>query len=232
MHPSVEALLKVQEVDSEIIFLRESLRLRPRELEDDRKKVAETQRALDACVAQSKHAKMESDQREMDVKKADSEITKLQVALNQTKSNQEYAVFKEQIKRQEDLRGKAEEDVIQKLEDIDGLEARRRVLVEKLEVEQKALQKKESEVAGAVQGMQAQLTDLEAQRASLLGGIDKEHLKTYERVLSRHSNFAIARVDGQTCQGCFISVTVQEVNLLMQGQFIQCKSCSRILCLA
>jgi hypothetical protein len=25
---------------------------------------------------------------------------------------------------------------------------------------------------------------------------------------------------------------VQEVNLLMQGQFIQCKSCSRILCLA
>ena len=55
-----------------------------------------------------------------------------------------------------------------------------------------------------------------------------ENLKIYERVLQRYNNFAIARVEGQVCHGCFMSVTSQEVNLLMQGQFLQCKSCSRL----
>jgi predicted nucleic acid-binding Zn-ribbon protein len=70
---------------------------------------------------------------------------------------------------------------------------------------------------------------MEAKRNGLASEVDRDHLKVYERVLARHNNFAIARVEDKVCQGCFISVTAQDVNLLMQGKFVQCKSCSRIL---
>lgn len=229
MHPSIEQLLKVQEIDSQAIFLRESSRLRPRELDEDRRKVAEGKVAIEAIAAQIKRIKMDASQREMDVKKSDGEIEKIKVALNQAKSNSEYTIYREQIKRQEEIRSKLEDEVIGMLTQIDERELKRKEQAEKLEIAEKTLKKKEAEVAELVKGMQEQLTAFEARRGGLLVGIDPENLKLYERVLQRHNNFALARVEGQVCHGCYMSVTSQEVNLLLQGQFLQCKSCSRIL---
>ena len=228
MHPSIEQLLRVQEVDSQLIFLRESLRLRPLEMEDDRRKLEETKKSLDALLLEIKRTRMDSDRREVDVKKFDSEIEKLNVLLNQAKSNQEYTILKEQIKRQEELRGQAEEEVLEKLTKLDSMEANRKALGERHDLDLKSFRRKEAEVAEILKGIKEQASGLELKRGELLGGIDKENLRTYERILARHNNFAIARVENQVCHGCFMSVTVQEVNLLMQGQFLQCKSCSRL----
>lgn len=229
MNPSIERLLTVQDVDSEMLFVRESLRLRPSELEEDRGRVRETGKAIEDIVHRVKQLRIESDRRELDVRKADAEIEKLNVVLNQARSNQEYTITKEQIKRHEELRGRAEEEVLEKLTLIDGLEEERKGLVQRLAVEEKALQKKSAEVEEIVRELQTQLGDLERRRADLVQGVDKDHLKMYDRVLARHNNFAIARVEDQICQGCFISITSQDVNLLMQGQFVQCRSCSRLL---
>ena len=229
MNSTIEQLLKVQEVDSEIHLVKESLRLRPLELEDDRRRVRETQRALDALDAQIKQLRLESESREMDVRKADQEIEKYNIALNQAKSNQEYSVLKEQIRRQEEQRGKAEEEVLDILTRIDQLDAERKELRSRLAGEEKTLQKRTGEVEQIVSGLQGKLAELNAQREEHAAEIDRDHLKIYERVLARHDNFAIARVEDQVCQGCYISVTAQEVNLLMQGQFVQCRSCSRLL---
>ena len=229
MSSSIEQLLKVQEVDSEIFLLSESRRLRPNEVDDERKKVAETRQALDALAAQIKEFKLESDRREVDVKKADSEVEKYNVALNQAKSNEEYNVLKEQIRRQEELRGQAEEEVLTKLTRIDELEGDRKTLNEQLAREETAFQKKSAQVQEIIAGIDKQLETYRASREQLVEGINKDHFWIYERVLGRHKNFAIARVDNQVCQGCFMSVTAQEVNLLMQQEFVQCRSCSRIL---
>jgi predicted nucleic acid-binding Zn-ribbon protein len=232
MNVTLQQLLKVQDVDSEMILLRESLRMRPREVEDERKKVLEAKRVLEEVTARARQLKMESDRREVDVKKCDAEIEKYNVALNQAQSNQEYTIIKEQIKRQEDLRAKAEEDVILKLDDIAATEAEKKAAAERVAVEEKVLAKKTSEVQQICTGIEKQLAALEARRAELIVVIDKEHLKIYDRVLARTNNSAIARVEAQVCQGCYISVTAQEINLMMLGQFVQCRSCSRLLYLA
>jgi predicted nucleic acid-binding Zn-ribbon protein len=232
LHPSIEQLLRVQDVDSQMIFIRESLRMRPLELEDDRRRLQAVKQELEAIGADAKRIKMDADRREVDVKKFDQEIEKLRVALNQAKTNQEYTVLKEQIRRQEEDRGKAEEDVIERLTQLDGLEASRKAQVERVAEEERSFRRKEAEVEEVLKGLRGQLEVLEKRRAELLDGIDREHLKIYERVLARHNNFAIAPVEAQVCQGCYISVTSQEKNLLLQDQFLQCKSCSRLLYLA
>lgn len=229
MHPTIEKLLKVQDVDSQAIFLRESIRQRPRELDEDRRKVAAGRAALEAQVALIKKSKMEAAAKELDVKKCDSEIEKLRIALNQAKSNQEYTIYKEQIKKQEENRGNIEEQALLQLTDIDGQEAQRKQIQAQVDELDRILKKKEGEVSELVKSMQEQVARLEAQHAELIQGIDAEQLALYERVLQRHNNFALAKVEGQVCHGCYMSVTTQEITLLKRGQFLQCKSCSRIL---
>lgn len=229
MNPSIEKLLKLQEVDSESFLLEESRRVRPLELEDDRKKVAEARKALEDVAAEIKRLKIESDRGELDVRRADAEIEKYRIALNQTKSNQEYTILKEQIRRQEELRGAAEEEVLGKLTRIDVLEAERKTLAERLAADEENLRRRTAEVAEIVRGIERQLARLAEERKRLAADIDKDHLAIYERILARHRNFALAKVEGQICQGCYISVTTQDVNLLLQGQFVQCRSCSRLL---
>ena len=228
MHPSIEQLLRVQDVDAQAIFLRESMRLRPRELDDDRGHVAKANAAVKALISRVRTIKVESDEREVDVKKCDAEIEKLNVALNQASSNQEYTILKEQIKRQEELRSEAEEDVLEKLTQIDSIEVEQKERSGDLSSAEDSLSKKQAELDEMMENIRGELSRLEAQRAGLVAEIDPEHLRTYDRVLQRHNNFAIARVDSQVCQGCYMSVTAQEVNLLMQGQLVQCKSCSRL----
>lgn len=228
MNPSVEQLLRVQEVDSEMIYVRESLRRRPLELEDDRRKLDNARKHLETIQAQIKRFKMDADKGELEVKRLDADIEKLNVALNLAKSNQEYTILKEQIRRQGDARGTAEEQVLEKLSEIDALEAERKQQIEEVKREEASFRQKELEVKAVMDGLETQLAKLEERRAGLIDGIDREHLKIYDRVLARHNNFAIASVEDQVCHGCYMTVTSQEKNLLLQGQFLQCKSCSRL----
>lgn len=229
MNPSIEKLLKLQEVDSEVFLLEESRRVRPLELEDDRKKVSDTRKALESLNQEIKRLKIESDQGELEVRRADAEIEKYRIALNQTKSNQEYTILKEQIKRQEELRSVAEEQVLEKLTRIDALEVERKALMARLASEEKELEKRTAEMAEVVRGIDRQLAELAERRKRLAADVDRDHLTMYERILARHRNFALAKVEGQICQGCYIAVTTQDVNLLLQGQLVQCRSCSRLL---
>ncbi len=229
MNPSIEKLLKLQEVDSDVFLLEESRRVRPLELEDDRKKVAETRKALEDLAQEIKRLKLESDQGELEIRRADAEIERYRIALNQTKSNQEYTILKEQIKRQEELRDAAAEQVLEKLTRIDTLEAEREALTARLASEEENLARRTAEMAEVVKGIDRQLSELAQRRKQLAEEVDGDHLTMYERILARHRNFALAKVEGQTCQGCYIAVTTQDVNLLLQGRLVQCRSCSRLL---
>jgi predicted nucleic acid-binding Zn-ribbon protein len=229
MHASIERLLQVQEVDSQVIFLRQAIRSRPQEIGDELRKLREAKDLLEGIVHQAKQLRMQSDRRELDIKSFDAEISKLNVALNQAKSNTEYTILREQIKKQEGLRGEAEEDAFAKLTELDDVLKRQKALEERVAVAEKAYRKKEAEIQEVVSGLSGQLEALQASRGKLLEGIDPKHLQIYEKVLAHYNDFAVARVEAQVCPGCHMSVTQQEVNLLMQGELLQCKHCTRLL---
>ena len=127
MHASIERLLKVQEVDSQRLFLEEAIRRRPLELEDERRKLSAAEERVAAIEARMKEVKISADQRELDVRGFDKEIEKITVARNQAKSNNEYALYGEQIKRQEGMRSVAEEEVLTGLTELDTLAAEKSV---------------------------------------------------------------------------------------------------------
>lgn len=229
IHPSLEKLLSVQVVDSQIIFLRESLRQRPRELEDDRRRVASARAAVDDVKAKIKATKLASDQRDLEVKRLEGEINKANIALNTAKTNQEYTIFKEQIARLTTQKSGVEDEVLERLTAIDDLEALQKERQGRLAEVETTLRKKEAELNELIKGMQTEVDRHLAKRAELIQGLDPEHLRLYDRVLERHNNFAISRVESSVCHGCYMAVTSQDQNLILQGQLVQCKSCSRLL---
>ena len=61
-------------------------------------------------------------------------------------------------------------------------------------------------------------------------GVDTDHLELYERIFAHLGDAAICTVTDEICQGCFHSVTKQEISLLiLSEEFVQCRSCNRLL---
>ncbi len=228
-HPSIEKLLRVQDVDSQIIFLEEAKRVRPRELGDDRQKVVQVEEEVAGLQRRIKAFRMEVDRRELDIRKFDAEISKLTVALNQARSNDEYAVVRDQIERQKEKRGGTEEDVLEILTELDRIQELKAQEEKRLEDVKKSFGRKEAQMTELLAGLEQQLQELRRRRAELVRGVDPEHLGLYERVLGLRGNFAIARVENQICHGCHMRLTPQRVNLLMQAMFVQCSNCTRLL---
>jgi predicted nucleic acid-binding Zn-ribbon protein len=230
MHQSLKALLQLQDIDSRIIFLREAREKRPRELEVDRRRLEEKQKLVDSMGQEIRRLKMESDRRELDLKKNEAEIIKLRTALNLAKSNQEYQILKEQIARLEGDNAKIEEEVLKSLGEVDGLEEAKRQSEKEYKGAQAEFQKKVEELNRILRGLADELGTEEKRRGEAARNVPSDHLLLYERVLTRHKDFALARIENQVCQGCFMSVTPQTMNmLLLDRDLSQCRNCLRIL---
>jgi predicted nucleic acid-binding Zn-ribbon protein len=230
MNESLRTLLELQEVDSQIIFLRDAREKRPRELESDRRRLEEKKRLLEGLAQEIKRIKMESDRRELDLKHNEAEVEKLRIALNQAKSNQEYQILKEQIARLEEQDSKIEEEVLKRLGEVDGLERAKRSAEEELRAVEADFKLKVEELNRVLKGLEEQLGGLESRRQGAVKKVPTEHLSLYERVLKRQRDSALARVENQVCMGCFMGITPQTINLLMQDrELIQCRNCLRIL---
>jgi predicted nucleic acid-binding Zn-ribbon protein len=230
MHPSVEQLLKVQAVDGEMRMLRQGMRLRPQELDSDRRRLKRAQAAVAEIVEEGRALRMQIDQGELEIKACDEEITNHNVTLNTVKTNAEYSVLTAQIEKLRETRSEHEEIVLEQLTALDALEETRRGRETVAEEEEKQFRRKEAELAELLQGLEARVGELSNQRTELSSGIDGEQLALYDRVLARHEDSAISVVRDRVCQGCFMTVTQQNISLLMLGrELIQCMNCGRLL---
>ena len=230
LHPSIEKLLNVQKLDREKRFIEEAMVLRPQELEDDRKKVAAAEGGVRHAQQLIQEARLVIDRGELEIKQCDAEIEKATIALNTAKTNQEYAVFKEQISRQQEKRDGIEETTLEQLEQLTQLEANKAKLEKALEEEQKTFARKKAEVDELIAGLASQVSALETERASAVVGIDADHLELYDRILAHVHDAALVEVKDSVCHGCYMQVTTQDRSQILIGEkLVQCKNCGRIL---
>ena len=230
MHESLKAILMLQQIDTEMIFLREAKHKRPQELESERHRLQEKKKVVEGIVQEMKRLRMDSDRREVDLKKNEGEVVKIQIALNQAKTNQEYQIHKDQIARLKGDNSKIEEEVLKKLGEIDGLAQAKKDGEAELKAFEVEFNSREEELKKILQGLEGQLAALSQRRAAAIRDIPADYLQLYERVLARLKDTALVRVENKVCQGCFMSVNPQKVNTIMIGrELVQCGNCLRIL---
>ncbi|MCA1686315.1 MAG: C4-type zinc ribbon domain-containing protein [Planctomycetia bacterium] len=183
------------------------------------------QTALDASKKALQDAKVQLKKKEHTVQSVQAKIDDLKVKLNAVKKNEEYKAIQNQIA--------LDKNTIEKLDD-----RTRNVASEEAEVKafagEVAAMKDLVETQAASQ--REQLAELEAALLEAESVIPEDVRERYLRTVKQHGADAMAAVDYDrksqlgSCSGCFVSVTTQALNELINGAHLSfCKTCGRIL---
>jgi predicted nucleic acid-binding Zn-ribbon protein len=226
----IDILVRLQKIELESNFINSQLGELPHRLE----KIDEELRAFQGAIAEEENRLTELKKKyrtyESDAEMNLSRIKKSKEKLGAVKTNKEYQSSLKEIEDLEIINSKIEDDMIECLEKMDGIESEidskkkeypqlsDRVKAEKDLLQQESDQAKES------------LACLNVDRSSLTKTIDPELLKKYNMVKDLVGNVAITAVKNAVCQGCNVNIPPQLYNELQRFDTLMfCPHCQRII---
>ncbi len=79
------------------------------------------------------------------------------------------------------------------------------------------------------EALEGRISEIDQRRKAFWSRIDPETLKVYERVRELKGGLAVARIQGEACSACGVTVPPSMEWKLRQGELIHCDTCGRIL---
>jgi uncharacterized protein len=233
---SLAALHKLQEVETKLRGLKAQISRKARQLKHHRLRVTQTEDQLNDRQEEIKNRKMKAAQLELDFQTKNADIDKLRTQLNVTKNNKEYSLILTQLNTQRADNTKLEENVLEELTAIEGLQSSLTEIEKVLANQQETLAAAEQEVAAYQQELQNEIDDLNAQREAVTEEISPDELLIFERVADAHDGEVLAKVikPGKDqefiCGGCNMSLPMEKINSLLTKEQVQvCNICGCIL---
>jgi predicted nucleic acid-binding Zn-ribbon protein len=223
MPATAESLRDLHQLHQRARALRDRLSSGPKTL-------AARQAELEAARKALQDAKMHVKKHEHSLKGIETKIDDLKIKLNQVKKNDEYRALQNQIAHDNNAKGKIEEDILLALEEVETKTAELTQLeadVNRFGSEVAALQQQIDQQAGE---HKAQLRDLEAAITQAEAAIPEPHRDHYRRIVARYGADALAACEGDSCLGCYTTITPQMKNELINRESLTfCLSCGRLL---
>ena len=198
--------------------------------------------AAKKTAALSRQAKLDEAKKALQDEKLTIKRHEAQVQAHQTK-NDDLAVKQNTIKKNDEFRALTSQINANKAS-IEKIEATILEAMERVDTKQAAVtaadgevQKFAAEVAMLAQqiethaeGQRKQLGELEAAITEAESCIDAEQRDRYRRTVKQRGADALAAVESSACTGCYVTVTGQVMNELINGQTLQfCMTCGRML---
>lgn len=232
MQETVQALLGLQEIDRHIFRVEGELRRLPQELSRRREQIAEAERD----IAERRRAIVELRARIKEIEDATvgqrQRQRKLEHECNSTKIDAAMlASYQHEIRQVKRTINQAEDDALKMIEEAETIGAEADAQQAALDRERPAFEEFEGNVAREIAAAEAKLTELSEQRSTLSAeSISPDHLDLYTRLLATREGEAMAELQAQTCQGCFVSIPKNLAVRLARGtELVQCINCGRIL---
>jgi predicted nucleic acid-binding Zn-ribbon protein len=129
-------------------------------------------------------------------------------------------------------RSSIEDEVLELLDQIEPLQkeldrlgTQRATVTQQLDVANDTLVAAEAEI-------DAQLASVDAERAASVDGLPAELLAEYERLRSVRSGIGVARLVGNRCDGCHLTLSAVELDRIRRAdpsELIYCEDCGRLL---
>jgi predicted nucleic acid-binding Zn-ribbon protein len=198
--------------------------------------LANRQAAIEAARKALQDGRVQLKKREHTVQGLNTKLDEHKVRLNQAKKNDEYKAIQNQIAMDRNAIDRLEGEI---LEEMDRVEELARKLADD-EAEVKAFAAEFAALKGQVEsqgaGQRAQLAELETAIVEAESIIPVDARERYRRTVKQHGADAMAPVEYDrkaqlaSCSGCFVSVTTQVLNELINGDHLSfCKTCGRLL---
>jgi len=201
----------------------------PRQIKAQQGKVARQEEVLRQAQEALKKLKVATSEKEKSLKAKHQDIARYQKQRDEATGKKEYDALQHEIAAAQEMCRQLEDEILNSLMESDERTAQLPEL-------EKALKQAKDELANFDQisaGRRAVLTE-ELQRtqqqiqeveATLPDGTRQD----YARMVAARNEDALAVVQDRNCTACYTGITAQQSNELVQGMFVVCKSCGRIL---
>ncbi len=230
MNRNLKNLLKVQSLDRDIARLEEEMD----RIEQKEQKILEVIATKQAQlkVAQEEKEEIEKDKLFKEGLLTDTleNLKKLEVKLNSATTEKQANAVNIEIDIAKTNKNVLEEKIISLEEDIDAKEKDIKELEDRYIQLQKTLKEHKAKFDERRKEITLEIEKIKGHKDELLGDIDKELLKKYEKLNRWTKGTSIVPVRQDACYGCFMKLTPQILTLIEDtDELVYCPNCGRML---
>jgi uncharacterized protein len=226
---SPETLRTLHRIHRQRNDLKSRLDRGPRQVQAARTNVVTADTQLQDGRERLKQSRMAVDQKQLQLRSREARVDDLKVKLNQAKNNREFQAFKEQIAADQQANSVLADEILEGLEGIDALQLEIKRLQGELEQKKTDCSQLEQQVSERTTVLGADLSRVDAELASTEALLPDDMRREYLRLVAGRGEEALAPVDGDSCGGCYQTLTAQIMNRLYLKQLVVCPSCGALL---
>jgi len=230
MTPELEAVLKLQTLDTRAAVLQKEIESLPKQVAEIERKLDQHARKLDVDRNVMAANQKERKRLEDDIKVQEQKISKLRDQSLQAKTNEQYRAFQNEVGYCEGEIRKAEDRILDLMAEAEPLEknvksAEAALKEEKVKVETE----KERALKRSAEDKEF-LQQAQEERKNVAASIPPQTLAHYERIRRRWHGIVIAEATDGRCAACQMRIRPQYFQELRRADKLYfCESCGRIL---
>lgn len=226
---SADALRTLHRLHRQLADLRDQLAAGPRQLAARTQQLAAAEAAHATALDEIKKAKMAADQKQLQLRSAESKILDLEAKLNACKTNREYQTLRDQIAADRMASKVLEDEILEGLERLDNVKKN----VPPAEAEVVAVKKQLAENRARVEGeaalLEAEVARIRADLDAAEAELPADSRESYRRIVKSKGADGMAAVEGSSCGGCFQQLTGNMLAELSMGRVVACRGCGCLL---
>jgi hypothetical protein len=229
MHPDVEKLLQLEEIEREIARLRAEIAALPHRVTEIEAKLAGIHAAIERTRKSLKDTETTRRKRESDIQSLQQKISKYRDQMLSVKTNQEYKALGSEINFAEQEIRLIEDKILEGMLDTEVRERELKTAEAAQKTQQVEVEREKSQAHARTDEDQKRLSELTPRRDALRQAIPPELVRHYDRVVKLRGS-AMAEALDQMCLACHVQLRPQVYLDIMAGeQVLTCDSCSRIV---
>jgi predicted nucleic acid-binding Zn-ribbon protein len=232
MTQEIRALLVLQERDSKLFSLKESLAYTPDDITEAEEQLARDRTAAETIQKEVRRLEGERKHFELEAEGRRRQLDKFKAQLLQTRKNEEYQALLHQIGATEQEIGSIEDRELEVMEQLELARAKCDQQMARWKVREKTAEEHLAALRRRPEVLGPQIAELEKERPNFTANISPETLSRYERLLrAKDDGLAVVQLgDAHACGGCNMQVSTQTAHDALSGKRLGvCEHCGRFL---
>lgn len=227
---TVSAILReLHRLHRQLADLKARLARGPKQIQIAEGNVKRAEGDVTAAKDAYRKARMGSDEKQLQLKQREARIVDLKGKQNACSSNREYQSLKETIAADLQANSVLSDEILEGLEQLDVLQAATKTAESNLAKMKEELEKTRGRVADQLAGLDAEAVRVQGELTDAERALPDEFRTEYERQARGRGEECLAQLEGQTCGGCYTTITTQMLTELLMGHPVHCKNCACLL---
>jgi hypothetical protein len=229
---SADSLRTLPRLHRQLADLRDQLSAGPRQLVARTKQLQAAEATQAAVQDEIKKAKMVVDQKQLQLRSAESKILDLEGKLNACKTNREYQTLRDQVAADKMATTVLEDEILEALERLDTVKNKLAPIDVEIATAKRLLAETQAKVDGESAKLETEVARIKADLDAAEGELPVDSREVYRRIVKSKGAEAMAAVEGESCGGCFQQLTGNMLAELSMGRVVPCRNCGCLLYLS